>query len=100
MNLNYKMTAEIYDPESTVEMFSALKLNLFCEVFCNPNDFGNGSYVSVRGEGFSMNVFDVRYDRSFNINKADEWLKSWANNYWSGKNGAWKIKSLQILKVV
>lgn len=99
MNLNYKMTVEIYDPESPVEMFSGLSLNLFCEVFFDPNDFGNGCYVSIHGEGFSKNVFDVRYDKSFNIDAPDVWIKDWAKNYWSGCNGAWSIKSLQILKI-
>lgn len=99
MNLNYKMTVEIYDPDTPSGMFSSLKLYLFCEFFCDPNDFGNGCYVSIRGEGFSKNVFDIRYDKSFNIDEPDVWLKNWAKNYWNGCNGAWKTKSLQILKI-
>ena len=46
-----------------------------------------------------MDVFDVRYDKSFNVDKPDVWLKNWAKNYWNGCNGAWKIKRLQILKI-
>ena len=99
MNLNYKMSVEIYDPKVPVGMFSGLWLYLFCEVFCDPNDFGNGCYVSIHGEAFSKHVFDVRYDKSFNINDPDVWFKKWAKNYWNGCNGAWKIKSLQILKI-
>ena len=99
MNLNYKMTVEIFDPENPVGMFSDLKLYFLCEVFCNPDDFGNGCYVSIRGEGYSKYVYDVRYDKSFNIDEIDIWLKNWAKNYWNGCNGAWKIKSLQILKI-
>lgn len=99
MNLNYKMTIEIYDPDTPVGMFSSLRLYLFCEVFCDPKDFGNGAYVSIRGEGFSKNVFDVRYDKSFSLDFPDVWLKNWAKNYWNGSNGAWKIKNLQILKI-
>lgn len=99
MNSNYKMTVEIYDPETPVGKISCLRLYLFCDVFCDSNDFGNGCYVSIRGDGFSKLVFDVRYDKSFNIGSPDDWLKNWAKNYWSGCNGAWKIKSLQILKI-
>lgn len=99
MNLNYKMTVEIYDPESLVGKFSSLRLYLFCDVFCETNDFGNGCYVSIHGEGFSKNVYDVRYDNSFNLDEADLWLKDWAQNYWDGCNGAWKIKSIQVLKI-
>lgn len=99
MNSNYKLTVEIYDPATLVGMFSGLRLYLFCDVFCDPNDFGNGCYVSIRGEGFSKNVFDVRYDKSFNFDEPAEWLKKWAKNYWNGCNGAWSIKSLQVLKI-
>ena len=99
MNLNYKMTVEIFDPETPVGMFSGLRLYLFCEFFRDTNDFGNGCYFSICGEGFSTNVFDIRFDKSFNIDEPDVWLKNWAKNYWNGCNGAWKIKSLQILKI-
>lgn len=100
MNLNYKMTVEIFDPETPVGMFSGLKLSLFCDVFRDSNDFGNGCYVSIHGKGFSKNVFDVRYDSSFKFDEADVWLENWAKNYWNGCNGAWKFKSCQILKIV
>lgn len=99
MNLNYKMSVEIYDPKASDAMFSCLRLHLFCDVFCDTHDFGNGCYVSIRGEGFSKNVFDVRYDKSFNIDEPDVWLKNWAKNYWNGCNGAWSVKNLQILKI-
>lgn len=99
MNLNYKMTCEIYDPKSNFGQFSCLRLYLFCDVICDNNDFGNGCYVSIRGDGFFKNVFDVRYDKSFNLDEPDIWLKNWAKNYWNGRNGSWKIKSIQILKI-
>ena len=99
MNLNYKITVEIYDPDTPVGKLSSLRLYLFCEVYYNPNDFGNGCYVSIRGEGFTSTVIDVRYDKSFNFDEADVWLNNWAKNYWNGCNGAWSIKSLQILKI-
>lgn len=99
MNSNYKMTVEIYDPNTPADMFSGLRLYLFCEVFHDPDDYGNGCYLSIRGKGFSKLVFDVRYDKSFNIDEPDIWFKEWAKNYWSGRYGSWKIKSLQILKL-
>lgn len=30
--------------------------------------------------------------------KRKKWLEEWARNYWSGENGAWAIKSLEITK--
>lgn len=99
MKLNYKMTVDIFDPNSSEGMHSGLRLILFCEVICDPTDFGNGCYVSISGEGFSKQFIDVRYDNSFHIIEPDVWLNDWAQNYWNGVNGAWKIKSLQILKL-
>ena len=99
MNLNYKMTVEIFDPESPVGMYSGERLYLFCEVFYDQDNYGNGCYVSISGKGFSRNVFDIRYDKSFNIHEPELWITNWAKNYWNGCNGAWKIKSLQILKI-
>jgi len=93
------MTVEIFDPETPVGKFSSLKLTLFCEIFCDANDFGNGCYVSIRGKGFSKSVFDIRYDKSFNLAESDLWLKNWAKNYWNGCFGAWSIKNLQLVKL-
>lgn len=99
MNLNYKMTVEIYDPNSPEGLCSCERLSLFCEVSFDAHDFGNGCFVYISGEGFSNQIFDVRYDKSFDFNKADVWLKKWAQNYWNGVNGAWSIKRLKILKL-
>ena len=99
MNLNYKMTVDIYDPNTPEGMFSGLRLYLFCEVFYDPDDYGNGCFVSIRGEGFTRQIFDVRFDKSFHIKEPGDWLKKWAQNYWNGVFGAWSIKRLQILKL-
>lgn len=99
MNMNYKMIVDIYDPNAPVGMSYGERLCLFCEVFCDFKNYGNGCYVSISGKDFFRNVFDVRYDKSFHINEPDVWLKNWAKNNWNGCYGAWSIKSLQILKL-
>ena len=99
MNMNYKMTVDIVDPNIPEGMLSGVRLYLFCDVFCDSHDYGNGCFLSIRGEGFSKLIIDVRYDNSFHINEPDEWLKNWAKNYWNGCNGAWRIKRLQITKI-
>lgn len=99
MNKNFKMIVEIYDPNAPEGMSYGESLYLFCEVFHDPHDFGNGCYVSISGEDFSKNVFDVRYDKSFNLDEPDLWLKNWAKNYWNGCYGSWRVKRLQILNL-
>lgn len=99
MNSNYKMTVDIFDPKTPEETCSGLRLYLFCDFSCDSQDYGNGCFVSIRGDGFTKQIFDLRYDKAFDINEADVWLKKWALNYWNGLNGAWSIKSLQIVKL-
>lgn len=99
MNLNYKMIVDVYDPNTPDGMFSGLRLYLFCEVLSDVNDYGNGCYISIRGEGFSKQIFDVRFDKSFHLNEPDVWLKKWAENYWNGVYGVWAIRRLQIIKL-
>lgn len=36
---------------------------------------------------------------NYHRGKEKEYLEYWANNYWTGKNGAWEIKSLNIMEV-
>jgi hypothetical protein len=51
----------------------------------------------MRNDSF-RNVYDLRYDASFNPNKKAEWLERWARGYWRGKDGAYIVKSLTITK--
>lgn len=97
--MNYKMIVDIYDPNTPDDMWSGLRLYLFCDVFYDPDDYGNGCYLFVRGNDFERQVFDVRYDKSFHIKKADVWFREWAKNYWNGRYGSWSIKRLQISKL-
>lgn len=97
--MNYKMIVDIYDPNDSKDICSGLRLYLFCDVFCDRDDYGNGCYLSISGDCFSKQIFDVRFDKTFNIDEPDVWLKNWAKNYWNGCFGAWSIKRLQISKL-
>lgn len=97
--MNYIMKVVITDPNTREGMTSSLYFELECSFEYNPRQYGNGYYLSIRGKGFSPQAFDLRYDKSFNPDKKVEWLAEWAKFYWSGKNGAWKVKTLEIMKV-
>lgn len=96
--MNYTMKVLLTDPETPKEMYSGLFLNLSCSFAYDENQYGNGHYVSIKGNDFCRVVIDLRYDHTFDRNKKEEWLEHWARNYWTGKNGAWEIKSLEITK--
>jgi hypothetical protein len=96
--MTYKMKVQITDPETPKEMFSEMVFNLDCYFIYDEEQYGNGHYVNITNGKEFQNYIDLRYDKTFNRNKKAEWLEQWARNYWSGKNGAWIIKSLEITK--
>lgn len=97
--MNYKMKVTITDPNTEEGMFSSLYFALDYNFVCNLKQYGNGYYVIIKSKEFYQQMIDLRYDKSFNPNNKTKWLKDWAKNYWSGKNGAWTIKTLAIIKV-
>lgn len=97
--MKYQMIVKITDPNTPKGMNSKLIIRLYCCFAYNPKDYGNGYFLRIDGKLYGPIIFDLRYDKSFNSKKPEEWLKTWANNYWSGKKGAWKIKRLLIEKI-
>lgn len=94
--MNYKMKVRITDPKTPKGMFSELFFDLECKFTYDENQYGNGHYVSIKGKEFYTQIIDLRYDCSFDRNNKEKWLENWARNYWSGENGSWVIKSLEI----
>lgn len=97
--MNYKMNVKITNPETPKGMISELYFEIDCNFVYDAEQYGNGYYVSLKGKEFYKQVIDLRYDGSFNRNEKEKWLENWAKSYWTGKNGAWAIKSLEISKV-
>ena len=94
--MNYKMKVIIEDPNTKEGMTSGLLLILNCEFDYDDKQYGNGHFVSIKGKDFSPQCYDIRYDTSFDRNNKAKWLEDWARYYWSGKNGAWTVKSIEI----
>lgn len=95
--MNYRMKVTITNPNTEKGMTSELFFDLACEFCYLPEQYGNGHYVSISGKEFNKQSYDLRYDKTFNRNKKSEWLEKWARNYWTGENGAWAIKHLEII---
>ena len=72
---------------------------LNCWFSYDEEQYGNGHYVSIKGKDFSLLYFDIRYDRSFNRSNKSKWLEEWARSYWSGENGVWSIKEIDIVPI-
>lgn len=95
--MKYKMKVTIANPNLHEEINIERDFVLDC-VFCyNPDTYGNGYYVSIKGKDFYPLSYDIRYDLSFDRGNKKKWLEEWARSYWTGKDGAWAIKSLEIV---
>ena len=98
--MKYEMKVVIYDPETPKGMSSDLLFKIDCFFAYDPEQYGNGYWLKLKKRGIEgfENHIDLRYDREFNPNNKPAFLERWARNYWSGKNGAYAVKSLEILK--
>ena len=97
--MGYEMKVIIEDPNTKEGMSSGLFFTLNCDFCYDKDQYGNGHYVSIEGKDFCSQYFDIRYDRSFNRSNKSKWLEEWARNYWSGKNGAWSVKFIEITPI-
>ena len=96
--MKYTMNVVIADPNTAEGMTSDLFLKLSCIFAYDPEQYGNGHWLKIKGsEGFE-NYIDLRYDMDFDRNNKTAYLEKWAKNYWSGENGAYYVKSLEIIK--
>ena len=92
------MKVIIADPNTSKGMTSDLFMKLSCCFAYDPEQYGNGHFVRIKGgEGFS-NIIDLRYDKEFDRSNKDAFLEKWARNYWSGQNGAYYVKWIEITK--
>lgn len=100
--MNYKMKVIITDPETPAGMagmVGEMIIKMNCSFFYNSKQYGNGYSLKIRtDDGRFEQGFDLRYDKTFKKAEKEKWLEDWAKNYWNGKNGAWAIKTLEIIK--
>ena len=73
--------------------------NLDCTFCFDKNGYGNKYYLMIdctnhREIGFPN--YDLRYDETFDSEHKVEFLTRWAEDYWSGKNGAWEVIDIRI----
>lgn len=96
--MKYTMTVTIADPQTPDGMTSDILLKVDCTFDHDPNQYGNGYFLRMRcSKGFEYTT-DLRYDTSFDPTNKAEYLERWAHSYWSGKNGAYIVKQLNITK--
>lgn len=90
--------SDYHRPQNTKDNDERTFFDLECEFAYDEEQYGNGHYVSIKGKESYQQIIDLRYDKTFDRNNKEKWLENWARNYWSGENGAWAIKTLEIAK--
>lgn len=96
--MKYLMNVVIKDPNTEPGMVSDMLLKFRCYFIRDDEGYGKKTYLSIVGE-HSDKYIDLRYDKNYHRGEEKEYLEYWAHNYWTGKNGAWEIKSLNITEV-
>lgn len=91
--MKYRLKVIIANPEAPE---NEVAYELLFSFVHDPEQYGNGHYASIRGANFWSQFIDLRYDSEFDRNNKAAWVEKWARNYWSGKDGAFMVKSLEI----
>lgn len=97
--MKYLMNVTIKNPNHKSEMCSDLLLKLNCYFAREEEGYGKKTWLSIHGVGDFEQCIDLRYDKNYHRGKEKQYLEYWARNYWTGKNGAWEIKSLNITEL-
>lgn len=92
--MNYKMEIGIVNPDNPQD---GITFNWEAQFTYDPETYGNGHYLAiVKENGELFQLYDIRYDRDFRKDDKIEYLKTWARNYWTGRDGAYYLDGIHI----
>lgn len=92
--MHYKMYVVISDPNTPKGMYSGIPFYLDIYFSKKLAKYGNVYIADI----CCNTVYQLSVEAFFEDSNADKWLEQWAYNYWSGKDGAWQVKKLEITK--
>lgn len=90
--MKYEMIATIANPTTG----NKIVITMSCTFSHDPNQYGNGYALHIENDRGSENYIDLRYDTDFNPDRKVSYLAHWAETNWSGKDGAYILKSVSI----
>ena len=94
--MKYNLTVKITDGSSSRTLY------LLAEFGKGNSGYGNDMYLAIKGREYRgvkttfENIYDIRYDKSFDRKKPEVYLSNWVYSYWTGENGSWKVQKLTI----
>ena len=97
--MKYSMNVVICDPNTPDGMTSDILFKLTAVFVVDPETYGKKTWLHIHGNKNFEAYYDLRYDSEYHRGKEKEFLQYWAHTYWSGKDGAYTVKSLEIEEV-
>jgi len=89
---NYHITYTLEDPtDHTIEHFQK-----DVRFTTDTDNYGNGTYLRWD----YLNNYDLRYERDYNQKYEIGYLADFMDRTWNGENGAWKLVSVTITRIV
>lgn len=91
--MKFNMMVMIKDPNTEEGKSSTMVMKLTA-LFDTKND---KTMLLIRDENCNFeNLMDITHDKNYDAGNEEGYLAIWADNYWSGKNGAYEVESLKI----
>ena len=94
--MKYWMNVVICNPNTPEGMNSDIFFKLEAEFAVDPDTYGKKTWLHIHGNHNFEAYYDLRYDNEYHRGQEKEFLEYWAHSYWSGKDGAYTVKSLEI----
>ena len=94
--MKYLINAVICDPYTPEGMNSDILFKLTAEFAVDPKTYGKKTWLYIHGNKNFEAYYDLRYDSEYHRGQEKEFLEYWAHTYWSGKDGAYIVKTLDI----
>lgn len=96
-------TVAVFEVNMTImstKNFLSVKMKLSVEIYRDPNQYGNGMAMYVKGKGKTEfeRCFDIRYEK-VDPNNIELFILNWIYNEWSGENGSYDVVELKISNV-
>ena len=94
--MKYSMNVVICNPNTPDGMNSDIFFKLEAKFAVDPDTYGKKTWLHIHGNHNFEAYYDLRYDNEYHRGQEKEFLEYWAHTYWSGKDGAYIVKTLDI----
>lgn len=74
------------------DMDKFVQMDYLCTFLTDTVGYGKKTYLDIQSlKNGADHYYDLRYDKDYHKGEEFSFLAKWAENYWSGENGAYKL---------